>query len=135
MQRKGFTLIELMIVIVIIGVLSTIAIPNFLRMRNNAKEAKAKSAAHTVQLVAEDFAVSNDGRYSDAAADLLPLFPGAALLENAFTNNLTEPQFAAAAATQGQVGVAVILQAGDPVGYTVTCFGYDNMILTLRSGS
>ena len=134
-QRQGFTLIELMIVVVIIGLLATIAVPNFLRMRDNAKEAKAKGGAHTVQLVAEDYAVRHDGTYTDVAVDLMPLMPGGALLENAFTRVVTEPQFGAAAATAGQLGIQVVMQVGQPVGYTVTCFGKVELILTLENGN
>lgn len=43
MERKGFTLIELMIVVSIIGILSALAIPNFLNFRGKAVQAEAKS--------------------------------------------------------------------------------------------
>ncbi len=47
-KEKGFTLIELMIVIAIIGILAAIAIPNFIAYRNKAYCGRAETDAHNV---------------------------------------------------------------------------------------
>ncbi len=133
-STKGFTLIELMIVVVIIGILAAIAIPNFQNMREHAQQASTKRNCHVVQLAAEDFAVRNNGLYSDTGADLLPLMPGQILIENSFTRIRTEPQFGALGAIIGEIGIIAIVQGGVNVGYTINGIGNSGEILVLASG-
>ncbi len=139
-NSEGFTLIELMIVVVILALLATIAIPNFIKLQGRAKEAKVKGGAHTLQLAAEDFAVRNQGIYSDAAGDVGPLLPldpnGANNLENAFTRLYSEPQWAGMAANPGELGIVNVVDAtGTPVGYTINGWGQENEVVVLSSGN
>jgi prepilin-type N-terminal cleavage/methylation domain-containing protein len=54
-NQKGFTLIELMIVIAIIGILAAIAIPNFIEYRNKSYCSRAESDANSIAGALADY--------------------------------------------------------------------------------
>jgi prepilin-type N-terminal cleavage/methylation domain-containing protein len=63
LPRLGFTLIELCVVMVVIGVLVAIALPSYVRLKDKAREAEVKSALHSIQLSVERFGVDHEGSY------------------------------------------------------------------------
>lgn len=58
--QRGFTLIELMIVVAIIGILAAIAIPNFVRFQAKSKQSEAKSNLKAIFVAKKANAAEND---------------------------------------------------------------------------
>lgn len=132
-REQGFTLIELMVVVVIIGILAAIAMPNFVSMTDRARESDLAENMHTFQLAIEDFAVRNTGQYpvgADAAAVLANL-PGGVWPRNPFTGVATAPTWGVDPATSGVMGANPVTT----VGYTIKGFGRSAILpLTMSNG-
>ncbi|MCL5103702.1 MAG: prepilin-type N-terminal cleavage/methylation domain-containing protein [Armatimonadetes bacterium] len=74
--RRGFTLIEIMIVILIIGVLLAIAVPNFIRARETARLKSCLSNLRQIDAAKDQYAAEHKKRDGDAVdwSDIIPTY-------------------------------------------------------------
>jgi len=80
MPKKGFTLVEIMIVVAIIAILAAVAIPNLLTAKRTANTAAAKANVRSLSTAAEIFATAHGGAYPSTVELLVPYAASAARL-------------------------------------------------------
>ena len=69
--RGGFSLAELMVVIVILGLLATLVVPNVMSRLSSAFKGKAKSDIMAIHSALNEYAIQNGQRYPDSLDELV----------------------------------------------------------------
>src|ERR1051326_5456998 len=91
-REKGFSLLELLIVVAIILIIATIAIPSLLRSRQAAQESSAVAQVRTINTAEVTYLSSNQGSYGDVTSLVSQGF-----LDSLFTGSVSGYNFSVSA--------------------------------------
>lgn len=128
-MQKGFTLIELMIVVAIIGILAAIALPAYQDYTARAQVSEAFTSTAGVRTALSEYAQTN-GAYPDAnttpaVADLAVTGQYSTAAVTAGTGVITITMAAAGVASAGVAGNSIVLTpptlANDPTSFDFVC--------------
>lgn len=72
-RRSGFTLVEISIVVIIIGVLAALALPAVMIAKNNARSARFLNDLRQARAVFENFAIQNGSYPADSTPGVFPV--------------------------------------------------------------
>ena len=91
-MKKGFTLVELLIVIMVIAILIGIALPRFGGMRDEGNTVKAAAELRTLQAAVESYYIHNAHVYPSGQSELLTAKPQiiSATMNDPFTSPAAE---------------------------------------------
>ena len=122
--NKGFSLIELVIVIVIMGLITAVALPNFSKIQTKAKEAAIKNVAHGLQLAVESYFLSH-GTYPQGSQS-----PAATLISilqqsGEYTQTPTNPFTGSAFQTSDTTGKMTYTADNTAGTYQLSVYGSD----------
>ena len=121
-SESGFTLVELLVVMLILGLLAAIAIPSFFNQRDKARDADAKAGVRTAQTAMETYATDNGGSYAGAtAADL-----------EGIEETLIDVNLSAPVSTADDYTVEVVSDTGNEFRIARADTGYDHLHLRHR---